>query len=227
MPFLFFFLLRLDDEEASTLSCRRALSLLRCTAVRRSEGTDSSERISNLVSSSCFSSSSLAKASSSLFSLALASRVWRVRKDSAEESKTSPDASTGRPRVGWVSPTKRRKLRSLRCGRGSSGRPGRSPGGGVFCARRPECDSSTTSSLAVAIFWCRSMLYASRPPSQLWCGTVATAALTLCASCRHHERRRLSRRRRALEVPPPSPSRAAIGDEATRWGQCSRATTSP
>ena len=94
--------------------------------VRRPTGTQPP----HLVSSSCFSSSFLAKASSSLFSLALASRVWRVRKASAEESTTSPDApaSTGRLGVGWVSPEKCRQLRSLLCGKGSGRMPGRSPG---------------------------------------------------------------------------------------------------
>ena len=64
-------------------------------------------------------------------------RVDRVRKTREERSTTSPadPARTGRARVGRLSPEERRTVRSLLCGPGSSERPGRSPGGGVFCVR--------------------------------------------------------------------------------------------
>ena len=81
----------------------------------------------------CSSSFLLSSSSSTLrISMACARRYRRV-----EESTCSPDApaSTGRLRVGRHSPEECRRLLSLSAGPGSARMPGRSPGGGVFCAR--------------------------------------------------------------------------------------------
>ena len=85
-------------------------------------------------------------------------------------------------------------MRSLLCGPGSSGRPGRSPGGGVFCARRPECVACPhTPALAIVC------------PREEWCVYSARAIATLCRSCFSHERRRRCLRRRAAPSPSTSP----------------------
>ena len=113
-----------------------------------------------------------------------------------------PPASTSRPRVGWGSNAKSRWLRSLRCGAGSARQPGRAPGGGDFCARRPECDTFTTSSLALvpvvcprrAAFCCISTLGPA-----LWWRAMAID----CCSCLSMARSRRPRRRStALEGCP-------------------------
>ena len=87
-------------------------------------------------------------------------------------------------------------MRSLLCGPGSSGRPGRSPGGGVFCARRAECVACSTSSLALALVW----------PLEAWRVYSARAIATLCRSCFSHERRRRCLRRRAAPSPSSPPA---------------------
>ena len=66
----------------------------------------------------------------------------------------------------------------------------------MFCARRPSyvaCSRRDTT-----------------PGPELWCRAEARAAATLSCSCRHHERWRRSLRWWALDVPPASPTRAAI-----------------
>ena len=136
-----------------------------------------------------FSSSSLFLTSSSSSNF-LEYSAAAARKRSVEASTASPDApaSTGRPGVGRPSPTERRTVRALRCGPGSKRLPGRTPGSGGFCARRPSCCSCSTPSLALApVFGPRGAAFCCA----LW---------TVCCSCRHHERSRRSRRR--LATPP-------------------------
>ena len=60
--------------------------------------------------------------------------------------------SSGMAWCGGPSPEECRRLRSLLCGPGSGGRPSRTPGGGVICARGPECVTYSTSSPALAFF---------------------------------------------------------------------------
>ena len=77
-------------------------------------------------------------------------RVWQRRRRSAEASAS--DATTRR----GTSPAECRTVRSLRCGPGSRRLPGRTPGSGGFCARRPTCFSCSTPSLVlVTVFSAR------------------------------------------------------------------------
>ena len=98
-------------------------------------------------------------------------------------------------------PRECRTVRSLLCGAGSKRQPGRTPGGGVFCARGPECVSSTTS-LALSVLCPRRAWYDTGPTPNgaEWCWATDRANATLSCSCLHHERWRRSRLRLAAEV---------------------------
>ena len=89
------------------------------------------------------------------------------RKEMVVPSTPSAPRSDGTTRRG-ASPAECRTVRSLRCGPATSDRgAGRSPGGGVFCPRRAQCGScSTSSSALVTSFWLRG------------------APFTRCAPCR-------------------------------------------
>ena len=110
-------------------------------------------------------------------------------------------ANDGTPRRG-VCPEERRRLRSLLCGPGSARLPGRTPGGGAGCARRPSCVTCSSTSLALAAVFCpRRAPFCcistfSFGPA-LWWRAAARAMRTVCCSCRSIERSRRSRRRRA------------------------------
>ncbi len=94
-------------------------------------------------------------------------------------------------------PAEHRTVRSLRCGLGSGGRQGRTPGGGAFCARGPACVTCSSTSLALApVFGPRGAAFCCA----VWCVAAARAMRTVCCSCRHHERSRRPRRR--LATPP-------------------------
>ena len=186
--FLLFFLFLFDAAPSSWVT---ALSLL---SVRRDRGTASSERSSSLAASSAVCSllrfaTSFSSSSNFLFT----SSAEAVRKRSAEESTCSPNApaSTGRPTVGRQSPEKCRRLRSLLCGPGSARMPGRTTGGGVFCARWPVCVTCSSTSLALApVFGPRGEAFCCA----LWCVAAARAVRTVCCSCRSHEHSRRSPR---------------------------------
>ena len=68
---------------------------------------------------------------------------------------------------------------ALPSGSGYVGRPGRIPGSGGFCDRRPTYFSCSTPSLALALAW----------SLEAWCVYSARAIATLCRSCFSHERR--------------------------------------
>ena len=153
--FLFLLFPAEDDEEAA------GAIPIHCLHAERSAADNGRSAWTLLLRSSIFSSCSAASissfsffafsfsSSSSNFLLALSAAA--VRKRSVEESTCSPNApaSTCKPRVGRQSPGKCRWLRSLLCGPGSARMPGRALGGGVFCAREPECDACSTSSLTL------------------------------------------------------------------------------
>ena len=119
-------------------------------------------------------------------------------------------ANDGTPRRG-VCPEEHRRLRSLLCGPGSARLPGRTPGGGAVCARRPSCVACSSTSLALAAVFCpRGAPFCcistfSTGPA-LWWRAAARAMRTVCCSCRGIERSRRSRRRRAAPegCPPES-----------------------
>ena len=129
-------------EEPSTRKDRGSRINFHVSECEQREQEETEERSPWEASASSSSSSSSCSSqlppqlfSSSSFFLCLKAapvRNWR------EESTCSPDApaSTGRPRVGRQSPQCRR-LRSLLCSPVSAGMLGRSPRGGVFCAREP------------------------------------------------------------------------------------------
>ena len=129
-------------------------------------------------------------------------------------STSSPPASDATTRRG-ASRAECRTVRSLRCGRGSRRLPGRTPGSGGFCARRPTCFSCSTPSLVLV-----TVLSARRPSCAVstfgyeWWDTVANNAATVCCSCRNHERRRRCLRRFA--APSPSTIRGRQLDSAMK-----------
>ena len=94
-------------------------------------------------------------------------------------------ASCGKP-----SPENCRRLLSLLCGKGSGRMPGRSPGGGVLCARRPTCVTCSSTSLALAPVF--------GPRGTVWCENSAKAMATLRRSWRKNC---LSRRCRLRAAP--------------------------
>ena len=95
-----------------------------------------------------------------------------------------------------ASPAECRTVRSLRCGPGSKRLPGRTPGSGGFCARRPSCCSCSTPSLVlVTVFCARRPSWAVSTLGNEWSDTVASTTATVCCSCRNHERSRRCLRR--------------------------------
>ena len=67
-------------------------------------------------------------------------------------------------------------MRSLLCGPGSARMPGRSPGGGVFCARGLQCVACSTSSLMALTGFCLR--------GAAWCVASAGATATVVRSWR-------------------------------------------
>ena len=130
-------------------------------------------------------------------------------------STSSPPAKRRHHQERKLPPRSARTVRSLRCGPGSTRQPGRSPGSGGFCARRPTCFSCSTPSLVLV-----TVLSARRPSSAVstfwneWWDTVASTAATVCCSCRNHERRRRCLRRFA--APSPSTFRGRQLDSAMK-----------
>ena len=94
------------------------LLLLACSDKRRARSRAAKASACTVKCSFSFSFSFSFSSSSSL----LASNAEAVRKRREEESTTSPadPARTGRARVGRLFPAERRRLRSLRCGSGST-----------------------------------------------------------------------------------------------------------
>ena len=117
-------------------------------------------------------------------------RFSRRRKETVVPSTLSSPCSARTTRRG-ASPAECRTVRSLRCGSGSERQPGRSPGGGDFCARGLSFLSCSLPGL-VAVF------------SPLWCVAATKAMRAVCCSCRHHKRSRRPLRRRAT---PPAGGR--------------------
>ena len=115
-------------------------------------------------------------------------------------STLSPPDSDVTTRRG-TSPAERRTVWSLRCGPGSRRLPGRTPGSGGFCARRPSCCSCSTPSPTQAIFG---------PLGAVWCVNSARVIATVIRSCRSHERSRRCRRLIAAPVALPTPSMVDI-----------------
>ena len=104
------------------------------------------------------------------------------------------------------------------CGRSSAGPgsarlPGRTPRGGVVSPRRVTCGSFTTSSLAVAIFWCRGTKYDSRPH--------ITAVMQDCGHSRLDALRLVSPPRAQASFSPPlrraRGTMGAVSTQAIRW----------
>ena len=141
-------------------------------------------------------------------------RFSRRRKETVVASTSSPPARDATTRRG-ASPAECRTVRSLRCGPGSRRLPGRTPGSGGFCARRPTCFSCSTPSLVLV-----TVLSARRPSCAVstfgyeWWDTFASTAATVCCSCRNHERRRRCLRRFA--APSPSTIRGRQLDSAMK-----------
>ena len=72
-----------------------------------------------------------------------------------------------------ASPAECRTVRSLRCGPGSKRLPGRTPGSGGFCARRPSCCSCSTPSLVLVTVLCaRRLSCAVSTSGNEWWDTV-------------------------------------------------------
>ena len=214
--FFFFFLLEGARRRAERSRLRRCSSIWSFTTLssswseRRTNGTrrrvssswdtarcrasSSSNFSSRFTFCAFFSFSSLSFSSSSCFFFN--DKFCSRRNRRVVKSTPSSPRSAGTTRRG-ASPAECRTVRSLRCGPGSKRLPGRTPGSGGFCARRPSCCSCSTSSLALApVFGPRGAAFCCA----LWCVAAARAMRTVSCSCRHHERSRRSRRR--LATPP-------------------------
>ena len=97
-------------------------------------------------------------------------------------STSSPPASDATTKRG-ASPAECRTVRSLRCGPGSGGRPGRTPSGGAVCARRPACGTRSSTSLVLVTVFCARRPSCAVPTWNEWWVTVASTMRTVCCSC--------------------------------------------
>ena len=151
---------------------------------RRSNGTRRKVSSSRVTARHLASSSFNFSSSSCFF---FCNKFCSRRNRRVVPSTPSSPRSAGTTRRG-ASPAECRTVRSLRCGPGSRRLPGRTPGSGGFCARRPSCCSCSTPSPTLAIFG---------PLGAVWCVISARVIATVIRSCRSHERSRRCRLRAA------------------------------
>ena len=99
---------------------------------------------------------------------------WPLRRNRRVVPSTPSSPRSAGTTWRGASPAECRTVRSLRCGPGSKRLPGRTPGSGGVCARRPSCCSCSP---ALAVFG---------PRGAAWCVASARTIATVIRSWRCH-----------------------------------------